>query len=124
MMNEKERLDEQLEQSLTNLVVESWRFMGLFLSVVDKLDAGEADRYASRLRFFQKKIEENINMVGLKIVDVEGQPYDAGMAASPLNIDEFSPDDALLVDHMVEPIIMGPEGLRRQGTVMLRRVHL
>ena len=29
----------------------------------------------------------------------------------------------LLVDQMVEPIIMGPNGLRKQGTVMLRKVE-
>ena len=32
-------------------------------------------------------------------------------------------DDVLLVDQMVEPIIMGPNGLRKQGTVMLRKVE-
>jgi len=27
------------------------------------------------------------------------------------------------VDQMIEPIIMGPAGLKKQGTVMLRRVQ-
>ena len=44
------------------------------------------------------------------------------MAASAINIGDFEPDDVLLVDQMVEPIIMGAEGLRKQGTVMLRKV--
>ena len=44
------------------------------------------------------------------------------MAASAINIGDFSPDDVLLVDQMLEPIIMGPNGLRKQGTVMLRKV--
>jgi hypothetical protein len=48
-------------------------------------------------------------------------PVQVGMAASALNIGDFGPDDALLVDQMVEPIIMGPEGLVRSGTVMLRK---
>ena len=45
------------------------------------------------------------------------------MAASALNLGDFGPDDVLLVDQMVEPIIMGPNGLRKQGTVMLRKVE-
>ena len=45
------------------------------------------------------------------------------MAASAINIGDFGPDDVLLVEQMVEPIIMGPDGLRRQGTVMLRKVQ-
>lgn len=114
----------QLEDSLIDIAVESWRFSRLFARVVNKLDAGEAARYANQLRYFQKKVEENLDAAGLKLVNVEGQPFDAGMAASALNISDFGPDDTLLVDQMVEPIIMGPAGLRKQGTVMLRKAHL
>lgn len=113
-----------LEDSLIDIAVESWRFSRLFARVINKLDAGEAARYANQLRYFQRKVEENLDAAGLKLVNVEGQPFDAGMAASALNISDFGPDDPLLVDQMVEPIIMGPAGLRKQGTVMLRKAHL
>jgi hypothetical protein len=43
------------------------------------------------------------------------------MAATPLNIDEFNENDKLMVDQMLEPIIMGNEGLVKTGTVSLRR---
>lgn len=114
---------EQLERSLIDIAVESWRFSRLFLRVVNKLDAGESGRYINQLRYFQKKVEENLDASGLKLVNVEGRMFDPGMAASALNIGDFGPDDHLLVDQMVEPIIMGPEGLLKQGTVMLRKVH-
>jgi|SRR5882672_10503052 len=113
----------QLEQSLIDIAVESWRFLKLFARVVNRLDAGEGARYVSQLRYFQKKMEESLDASGLKLVNVEGQLFDPGMAASPLNIGDFAPDDHLLVDQMVEPIILGPEGLKKQGTVMLRKVH-
>jgi hypothetical protein len=45
------------------------------------------------------------------------------MAVAALNLGDFEADDALLVDQMMEPIIMGPDGLRRQGTVMLRKLR-
>ncbi len=45
------------------------------------------------------------------------------VAASALNVGDFGPEDVLVVDQMVEPIIMGPNGLRKQGTVMLRKVE-
>lgn len=114
---------ERIEQSLIDIAVESWRFARLFGKVASKLDAGESSRYANQLRYFQKKIEESLDSSGLKLVNVEGQLYDAGMAASALNLGDFAPDDVLLVDQMVEPIIMGPNGLRKQGTVMLRKVE-
>lgn len=114
---------EQMERSLIDVAVESWRFSRLFARVVNKLDAGEGARYINQLRYFQKKVEESLDASGLKLVNVEGLPFDTGMAASALNIGDFGPDDKLLVDQMVEPIIMGPEGLKKQGTVMLRKAE-
>lgn len=113
----------QIEKSLIDMAIESWKFSRLFSRVVNKLGAGEATRYVNQLRYFQKRVEENLESAGLKLVSVEGQPYDPGMAASALNIGDFGAEDVLLVDQMVEPIIMGPEGLKKEGTVMLRKVQ-
>jgi hypothetical protein len=115
---------DSLEQSLVEMAVESWRFSRLFGKVVSKLDAGEAGRYLNQLRYFQKKVEESLDANGLKLVNVEGLPYDTGVAASALNLDDFVAEDHLIVDQMLEPIIMGPNGLRREGSVMLRKVQL
>jgi len=123
MTTEINQNNEQLERSLIDVAVESWRFSRLFARVVNKLDAGEGTRYVNQLRYFQKKVEDSLDASGLKLVNVEGQPFDPGMAASALNIGDFGPDDHLLVDQMVEPIIMGPEGLKKQGTVMLRKAE-
>lgn len=123
MTTSQQNCGEQLERSLIDIAVESWRFSRLFGKVVSKLDAGESGRYINQIRYFQKKVEESLDSNGLKLVNVEGQPYDAGMAASALNLGDFGPDDVLLVEQMLEPIIMGPKGLRKQGTVMLRKVE-
>lgn len=120
---EQDNINDKLERSLIDIAYECWRFSRLFSRVVNKLDAGESGRYISQLRYFQKKVEESLDASGLKLVNVEGQPFDPGMAASALNIGDFGPDDQLLVDQMVEPIIMGTEGLKKQGTVILRKVH-
>ena len=123
-MSQTNQEHDRLEQSLIEVAVESWRFSRLFGKVVNKLDAGEAGRYLSQLRYFQKKVEDNLSLSGLRLVNVEGHPYDPGMAASALNLGDFGPDDVLLVDQMVEPIIMGSDGLRKQGTVMLKKVEV
>ncbi len=114
----------KLEASLIDLAVESWRFTRLFGRVLNKLDAGEGARYINQARYFQKKLEESMETSGLTLVNVEGQLFDPGMAASALNIGDFGPDDQLIVDQMVEPIIMGKDGLRKEGTVMLRKAQL
>ncbi len=124
MTTEDNTAPQKMEDSLINIAVEGWRFSRLFSRVISKLDAGEANRYVSQLRYFQKKIEDNLYVTGMKLVNVEGLPFDPGMAASALNIGDFEPDDELFVDQMVEPIIMGHDGLKKQGTVMLRKVQL
>ena len=123
MPADENRSADQIERSLIEIAVESWKFSRIFARVVNKLDAGEAGRYVNQLRYFQKKVKQNLDAAGLKLVNVEGHVFDPGMAASPLNIEDFGPEDALLVDQMVEPIIMGPDGLKKQGTVMLRKVQ-
>ena len=111
-----------LTKSVLDMVIESWRFGKVFERVMMKLDAGEQARYQGQFRWFIKKIEESLKVTGLRIVNVEGHPFDPGIAATPLNIEEFEPNDRLVVDQMLEPIIMGNEGVMRTGTVTLRKV--
>lgn len=120
---EVDGIEGSARRSLIDISVESWRFARLFKRVLVKLDESEAPRYLNQLRYFEKKLEDGLDAVGLKIVSLEGQIYDAGMAASPLNIADFAPEDKLIVDQMVEPILMGPDGLVKGGTVMLRKVE-
>ena len=124
MTHQVGQVNQQLEQSIIEMAVEGWRFSRLFARVVSKLDAGESSRYLNQMRYFQKKMEESLDANGLKLVNVEGLPYDVGVAASALNVDDFAADDHLVVDQMLEPIVMGPDGLRREGSVMLRKVQL
>ncbi len=115
--------ENHLRESLITLVVESWRVTRVFERMLLKLDAGEQQRFANQIRWFFKKVEESMAQAGLRIVNIEGQPYDLGMAVTAVNIDEFNVDDTLLVEQMLEPVVMGQEGLVRQGTVRLRRIE-
>ncbi len=115
---------EAMRDAVISMAVESWRFGRVFDRLLTKLDAGEQNRYKSQFRWFLKKVEDALDQANLRIVNVEGHPFDPGMAATPLNIEEFGTEDTLMVDQMLEPIIMGKEGLIRTGTVTLRKVEL
>lgn len=115
---------EEMRNAVISMAVESWRFGRLFDRLLTKLDAGEQNRYVGQFRWFIKKVEEALEQVDLRIVNVEGHPFDPGMAATPLNIEEFEVNDILIVDQMLEPIIMGKEGLVKTGTVNLRKMEL
>jgi hypothetical protein len=112
------------EATIIDLAVESWKFSRLFVRAIAKLDAGEAPRYMSQLLYFQKRLEEGLATADLRLVDVEGQVFEPGIAASALNVGDFSAEDRLVVAQMLEPIIMNSDGLRRLGVVTLRKVEL
>jgi hypothetical protein len=111
------------EALLIDMAVEGWRMSRLFLRIASKLDAGESARYVNQLRFFQRQMEEILRSAGFTLVNVEGQEYDPGMAATALNAGDFGPGDRLVIDQMVEPIIMAESGIRRTGTVTLRKTE-
>lgn len=113
-----------LEGSLIAIAVEGWRFAKVIARALNKMDAGEGARYISQHRYYLRRLEESLEQVGMRFVDVEGSEYDPGVAATALNIADFQPNDRLLVDQMVEPIIMGSNGLVRAGTVVLRKATL
>ena len=112
-----------LRQPFIDIAIESWRFGKLFNRVLDKLEPSEATRYANQLRYFFKRLDDSLDLAGLWVVSLEGQAYDAGMAASPLNMEDFEPNDILIVEQMVEPVLMGPDGVVKSGTVLLKRVN-
>lgn len=108
-------------KALIDISIEGWRFARAFNRVLAKLDAGEAPRHANQARYFLKKVEDGLEAIGLRMVSLEGQLYDPGMAVSALNIADFGPEDILIIEQTVEPIVMGPDGLVRGGTVMLTK---
>ena len=113
---------EAVTKSMLDLAVEAWRFGRAIDRLLVKLDEGEQRRHQRQLRWFQKKVQESLDAVEMRIVSIEGEVFDTGMAATPLNIEDFGSDDTLVVDQMLEPIVMGPEGVVRTGTVTLKKV--
>lgn len=110
-----------LRQAIVDIAVEAWRFRHIFERAMSKLDAGDSTRYISQYSWFSKKVDTALENAGLRIVNIEGQYYDVGMAATPLNIDDFAPTDKLFVEQMVEPIIMDDDTVVKTGTVILGR---
>lgn len=109
-------------EALLDLAVEGWRIARLFARVLTKLDAGDGARYTNQVRYFIKRVEESLEAADLRLVNLEGQPYDTGLPAIALNIQDFAPDDSLYVDQMLEPVIMGPQGVIKTGTIILGKV--
>lgn len=119
ILRSDERVD--TEELLINLAIESWRLSRMFQRSIDARDVKAAGRQSNQIRYFQRKLHDSLAPLGLRLVDLDGQPYDEGMAAAALNAADFGPDDVLYVEQMMEPIVMGPDGVRRTGTMMLKK---
>lgn len=113
-----------LKNAIGEMAVEAWRFGKVYERMMLKLDARDRERFANQLRWFFKKMEEALNGSGLHMISIEGRPYDPGIAAKALNIDEFAGDEPLVVEQMLEPIIMENDKVFKSGTVLLRREDL
>lgn len=109
------------QTALIDLAVESWRFSRVFLRMLGKLDAGEKTRFESQHRWYLKRVAECLEAADLRLVNIEEQVFDPGIAAKAINLGDFAPEEALVVEQMLEPIIMGSSGVVRSGTVVLRR---
>ena len=101
-----------------------FRFQHVFAKAISKLDIEEQNKYSSQFAWFSKKVIKAIDDAGLRIVNVDGQLYDPGMAVTPLNIEDFETDDILYIAQTMEPIIMQENTVVKTGTVILGRKEI
>ena len=95
----------------------------MFENAVSKLEIAEQGKYISQFAWFSKKVYKALGEADLKLLALEGQLYDPGMAVTPLNIDDFNTEDQLYVSQTIEPIIMQGDTVLKTGTVILGRVE-
>ena len=114
---------EQLQNSLVSIASELFRFQRVFEKAVSKLEIDERSKCMSQYAWFSKKVYKALDEANLKLLNVEGQLYDPGMAVTPLNIDDFETDDQLYVLQTIEPIIMQDDRVYKTGTVILGRIE-
>jgi hypothetical protein len=114
---------EQLQGSLVVIASELFRFQRVFEKAVSKLEIDERNKYKSQYAWFSKKVNKALEEADLKLLNLEGQLYDPGMAVTPLNIDDFETEDQLYVLQTIEPIIMKDDRVYKTGTVILGRIE-
>ena len=113
-----------LRNAIISMTVESWRLVKVLERLLNSVDAKEQQRYQGKIRWFVKKTDEALKSAGLNMVNYEGRPYDPGIPATPINLEDFKADEKLYVMQMLEPVIVDSEGkIVKTGTVSLGRVE-
>lgn len=112
---------DKLKNNLVSIASEFFRFQRVFDKAIRKLEADEQIKYKSQYAWFSKQVLKALSDSGLHVVNVDGQPYDPGIAVTPLNLEEFETDDVLYVEQTIEPIVMEGDTVIKTGTVILGR---
>ena len=112
---------EKLKNNLISIASELFRFQQVFAKAISKLEVDERNKYSSQYAWFSKKVLKALDDSGLRVIGVDGQLYDPGMAVTPLNLEDFEANDILYVEHTMEPIIMEGDTVIKTGTVLLGR---
>ena len=106
---------------LVKLALEAYKLASLTHTVLNQADPAEAKKYSSRLNFILRNIQDILQESQFRIVPLEGVSYDEGLAISAVNLSEFDSHDDLVIDRVLEPLIMGSQGIVHPGIVSLRR---
>ena len=114
---------EELKQAILNMSVEAWRFRKTFEKAMSKMEPEESLKTISKFNWFMKKMNDALNSAGMRYVNLEGQEFSEGLPVSPINIDDFEPNDKLLIEQMLEPIIMEGDAVKKPGTAILGRIE-
>ena len=114
---------QKLKENLIAIALEQYRFQWVFAKAISKLELEEQAKYTSQFAWFSKKVSKSLEDSGLRVVSLDGQLYDPGMAVTPLNLEDFEADDILYVAQTMEPIIMQDNAVIKTGTVILGRAE-
>ena len=113
-----------LREAIISMTTESWRLVKVLERLLNSIEVKEQQRYQGKIRWFVKKTDEALKSAGLNLVNYEGRPYDPGIPATPINLEDFQTDEKLYVMQMLEPVIVDSAGkIVKTGTVSLGRVE-
>lgn len=112
------------EHAVIEMAIDIVRFVRTFRGLLGKLEPSEATRYGPRAMFLANRVEDHLASIGLSFAPIkEGQPYDPGLPVRVLNLEDFGPDQALSIAQVLEPVVIGPRGVCREGVVLVEKAE-
>jgi hypothetical protein len=110
-----------INDNFIEFVVEIWRLPKFFKKLIAKQDLEDQQKYTSQFNWSNKKFQNFFQQIGFSFPEFEGMPFDAGMPLTPINLSDFSSEDELIIEQVLEPVIMGGGKIIKTGTVILKK---
>lgn len=107
------------EATIAGLCVEFWKLVRASGRTVALLGEAEARRFEAQVRFSERQLAALIATLGLRIVEFDGELYEAGLAATADNADEFDAGTDLVVSRTLEPAVVREMRVLRRGRVLV-----
>ena len=108
-------------QALSTIATESWRLQKTLDRILGKLEEKDRTRFSRQTRWYFQTVQQILRDAQLRIINLEGQVFNPGMAASPLNLEDFDKEDELVVEQMLEPVIMKGNHILKTGSILLKK---
>lgn len=125
-MKKKLKMNQDDQKALIGeLIVEEYRFLKSYLSMMNKLFLEETAKYKSAYQFHVDKINDILNRCSMKMVDLQGKFYDDGLSIIALNMEDFDKKDKLIISQVIEPLIVSiiDGSIIKSGTVILEKIE-
>ncbi len=107
-----------------HLATEAYRMRSFAKGIAERSeDPRLAKRASNAVTRFDKHFVENLRKLGLELLDFTGQDYEMGLPVQPVNLQDFAPDDPLVIETMLEPSIKeyGTANILKVGVAALQR---
>lgn len=72
------------------------------------------ERERAQLSYSERRIQDTLTALGLRLVTYDGSEFSAQLPSEPVNPEDFTSEEGLLVSETLEPTIL------HQGKVILR----
>ena len=115
---------EKMYMALADVVSEAWRlYTGIGKIQSNLIDPISARKLNNKLERFKIKFLPASKKLGLEIVPLDNVDYEDGLQVNPINLDDFSDDEQLVVDVILEPCIKKCDSgeIIKKAVVTLRR---
>lgn len=108
-------------QTLVKLAAEYWKLLRSYERVVTTLPPD--NKLLSVGRNAERRLTSLMHEASLTLASYEGQPYSPNLAATAINLDEFSAEDELIVVQMLEPTILQNGIVLNSGKMLLEKTE-